>query len=277
MTELPAADGMAPGATSRQALAETQVRGKGPEPPGTMLALIDRYVQDPKADVDKLERLFALHERRLAKEAEVAFNVAMNRAQEEIQPVARTTENTQTHSFYAKLEAVDEAIRPVYLRHGFSLSFSDAPPIVAGNIRIECRCAHVAGHIERYGREAAPDTLGPKGSPVKTALHGGASTETFLKRYLTCGIFNVVSKDQDNDGNGYIDAAQLAHIRELIARTKALDPRRDEAAMCRYLKVQDLEGLPARFYEKAVSALEEAIHKLHGDKLPAGTKPGMRE
>jgi hypothetical protein len=234
-----------------------------PHPPGTMLALIDRYVRDPAADVDKLERLFALQERMLAKEAETAFNMAMNLAQEEIQPVARTAENKSTGSFFAKLEHVDAEIRPIYLRHGFSLSYRDAPPIVPGNIRIECRCAHVGGHTELYGREAAPDTLGPKGSPTKTALHGGLSTETTLKRYLACGIFNVVFKDMDDDGaGGYIDDAQLAHLHVLIGQVKALDPKRDELAFCTYMKIETLPSLPQRDYRKATSALEEAFAKL---------------
>jgi hypothetical protein len=225
------------------------------EPTG-MLALIDRYVRDPSVDVDRLERLLDMKERLDRREAETAFNEAMVLAQEEVQPVARTTENTVTHSFYAKLEEVDAAIRPIYLRHGFSLSYSTVAPLVVGNIRVECRCAR-GSHVERFYREAGPDTLGPKGSPTKTALHGSASTETFLKRYLACGIFNVVFKDMDDDGTGGpIDEAQAQAIRDLLRQSGS-----NETAFLKYLKAPSIEEIPYRSYPKAMSALEEKMAK----------------
>jgi hypothetical protein len=203
-----------------------------------------------------------MKERLDAREAETAFNEALTAAQEEIQPVARTTENKVTGSWYAKLEAVDAAIRPIYLKYGFSLSYSTVAPLVQGNIRVECRCARGA-HVERFHREAGPDTLGPKGSPTKTVLHGGASTETFLKRYLACGIFNVVFKDLDDDGTGgTIDEAQASHIRGLLTNIAEADPKKRplgkwEADFLRLVaKSETIEQIPYRAYPKCVSTLE---------------------
>lgn len=148
---------------------------------------------------DMFDRLVAWQEREQAKQAEEAFNNAMNLAQAEIEPVARTAENSQTKSFYAKLEAVDAAIRPIYLRHGFSVSYNTVPPLTPGNVRVECEVSR-GRHSKKYYREAPADTLGPKGTAVKTVLHGGGSTETFLKRYAVCGAFNVVFRSMDDDG-----------------------------------------------------------------------------
>lgn len=173
---------------------------EGTQPSGLMAAIF-ALSRDPAVNIATVEALVGLHERMEDRQAEIKFNEAMNAAQAEIQPVARTAENTQTRSFYAKLETVDAAIRPIYLRHGFSLSYNTIAPLTPGNIRVECRCAHIAGHAERYAREAPADTLGPKGTAVKTVLHGGGSTETYLKRYLACGIFNVVFRNLDDDGN----------------------------------------------------------------------------
>ncbi len=233
-----------------------------PEAPSTMLALIDRYVRDPSIDVEKLERLWAIHREQTAALALEQFNEAMNAAQEEIQPVARTAENTSTRSWYAKLEEVDKAIRPIYLKHGFAVSYNTVPPLTEGNLRIECRCAR-AGHVERFYREAGPDTMGPKGTPTKTALHGAGSTETFLKRYIVCGIFNVVFKDMDDDGvGGPIDQVEYAYLRQLIAQVEALDSTRDEAALCRYMKIQKLTDMPKHALNKAVSTLTQKITEL---------------
>src|SRR6201984_1577122 len=47
--------------------------------PSTVLALIERVALDPRADVEKLERMMAMYERLRAKEAELAFNAAKGR------------------------------------------------------------------------------------------------------------------------------------------------------------------------------------------------------
>jgi hypothetical protein len=208
--------------------------------------------------------MLAFQERLMARQAEIDFNEAMNRCQEEIQPVARETENKVTNSFYAKLEAVDAAIRPIYLKYGFSLSDDTVAPLVPGNIRVECRVAR-GGHVERFYREAPPDTLGPKGSPTKTTLHGGASTETFLRRYLRCGVFNVVFRDMDNDGNGALSQDQVDYIIELMAKAK-VGPK-----FLQFMKAQSVEKagsleaavatIAAKDYRKAVATLDEQIAK----------------
>ncbi len=268
--------------------------------PGTMLSLLDRYVHDKTIEVEKVERLWAIYREEQASIALEEFNEALNAAQEEIEPVARTAENTATRSWYAKLEEVDKAIRPIYLKHGFSVSYNEIPAFTPGNVRIQCRCAR-GKHVELYSREAPPDVLGPRGSPTKTMLHGIGSADTFLKRYIVCGIFNVVFRDMDDDGiGGPIDDAQIAHIRELIQQVTVLDPKRNEETLCRYLKIHTLPELPQHDYRKATSALEEALTKLSartsrpegsavaparddGTASPAGAsqpsgraKPGMR-
>lgn len=171
-----------------------------------MVGMIERLAADPSFDVTKFEALVRLYHEmerdQAANAARAAYNAAMSEVQREVEPVVRTTQNDVTHSWYAKLEDIDQAIRESYLAHGFSLSFDSVEPLQPGNIRMRCRCRHSGGHQEDYHREAAPDTLGPRGSATKTALHGAASTETFLKRYLICGIFNVVFLGQDNDGTG---------------------------------------------------------------------------
>ena len=47
--------------------------------PSTFLALIERVALDPRADVEKLERMMAMYQRLKAKEAELAYNAAKGR------------------------------------------------------------------------------------------------------------------------------------------------------------------------------------------------------
>ncbi len=77
------------------------------------------------AGIETIERLVALQEKMLARQAEIAFNEALNRAQSEIVRVAPDLKNAQTSTKYASYAAIDKIIRPVYTKEGFSLSFSE--------------------------------------------------------------------------------------------------------------------------------------------------------
>jgi hypothetical protein len=224
----------------------------------SIVAKIVELASNPNTNPAMFDKLIEWQEREHARQAEEAYNRAMNAAQAEVQPVARQAENTQTKSFYAKLEHVDAAIRPIYLRHGFSLEYNTVAPIVVGNIRVECRCSHT-GHSRLFYREAPADTLGPKGTAVKTVLHGGGSTETYLKRYIACGIFNVVFKNMDDDGNRggtvYATPDEVRQIEELLKTAQA-----DRGKFLLYFNVQDTTELTTADFTKAVNMLNQRIH-----------------
>src|SRR6516225_1206859 len=72
----------------------------------TVLALIERVALDPRADVEKLERLVAMYERLKAKEAELAYNAAKARILKTLagikivknRPVLPENENGRPHN-----------------------------------------------------------------------------------------------------------------------------------------------------------------------------------
>ena len=63
------------------------------------------------------------------------FNTAMAQAQGEMVAVKRDLSNPHTRSRYASYEALDNAARPIYSRHGFALSFGTEaiPPLMKIN------------------------------------------------------------------------------------------------------------------------------------------------
>jgi len=92
------------------------------------------------------------------------------------------------------------------------------------------------------------------------------STNSFLRRYVACNIFNIVVVGDDDDGNGgTIDEAQAKTIVELIKKAK-VGPK-----FLKYMRAQSVEEtgsleaavatIAARDYRKAVSTLEEQIAK----------------
>ena len=133
---------------------------------GTLLNVIAQAATDPSFDLDRLERLFGMARQVKADEAKEAFQAAMAQAQAEMPSVVKDRENSHLKSKYAQLEAIDDAIRPVYTRHGFSLMFSQRAAEQAGDIVIVCTVLHKAGHsvTEELPGKVMP---GPAGAPSR--------------------------------------------------------------------------------------------------------------
>lgn len=165
-----------------------------------IMQVISRAASDPSVDVDKLERLLGMYERIGARDAENAYNDAMNAAQEEMRPIAADANNPQTKSRYASYGALDRALRPIYTKHGFSLSFDTADGAPADHIRVVCRVAHRLGHKEHPHLDMPADGKGAKGGDVMTKTHATGAAITYGKRYLLGMVFNIAIGD-DDDGN----------------------------------------------------------------------------
>jgi hypothetical protein len=198
---------------------------------GSLLNIVAAAAADPNTDVDKLRMLIDLQRTILADDARMQFTRAMAAAQAEMQPVLRDAPNSATNSRYARYETIDAVIRPIYSRHGFALEFSEADGAANGNRRITCEVSHVAGHIKTRWLDAPTDTMGARGNANKTELHGLGSTLSYLRRYLLCAAFNIVTANEDNDGNRerarddgeLIGRAQIAELRALMVETRILE------------------------------------------------------
>lgn len=162
--------------------------------------MIERLAANKDVDVEKLERMLAMQERILAKQGEMAFNEAMKTCQEEMPAILRNKENQQTNSRYADLEAVNNAIVPIYTKHGFSLSFGTADCPVTAHYRITCLVSHTGGHSRPYQADIPIDAAGIKGTANKTGTHAFGSTMSYGRRYVTLMIFNLTLTNEDNDG-----------------------------------------------------------------------------
>ncbi|EXF45220.1 ERF family protein [Pseudomonas sp. BAY1663] len=167
----------------------------------TILQVIQRAAADPQCDIEKMERLMAMHERMQAKNAETQFNLALSAAQSEMRPVSADAENKQTRSRYATYAKLDSALRPIYTRHGFSLSFNSEAAKSEGEIRVVCYVSHAAGHTRPYMLDMPADGKGAKGGDVMTKTHAVGSGASYGMRYLLKMIFNVAVGEDDDDGN----------------------------------------------------------------------------
>lgn len=167
--------------------------------PGTPMDLLSIALHN-NAAIDVIERLAALQEKTLARQAEIEFNEALNRVQQQIKRIVPDLENPQKHSKYASYAAIDRVIRPIYSQEGISLSFTHADCPKPDHIRVICRCA-LRGHKELYQVDWPVDTKGPKGEPVMTATQATGASDSYAKRYLVKDIFNIAIGEGDTDGN----------------------------------------------------------------------------
>lgn len=210
-------------------------RGEVPAPqaqPATLIHALAAAAADPRMDVAKIERLYAMHKEMMDRAAQEAFNDAMARAQAEIQPVAAKAINSHTSSAYAKLEAIDRVITPIHTKHGLSISYdtetkNEADPIPDGYLRIVAIVAHSGGHSRRHHIDLPPDDVGSQGKTNKTKVQAIGSTNTYGRRYLKMMIFNVSTFD-DRDGNsGRVAGGKAMDEKVLVDHLAALDAASD--------------------------------------------------
>jgi hypothetical protein len=165
-----------------------------------MVSMIERAARDPAINIDKLERLITLQENAQERVAEQAFNMAMSDAQGEMGPIAADSNNPQTKSRYASYFALDKALRPIYSKHGFALSFGTGDVPQESYIRVLCYTSHRGGYTRTYHVDMPADGKGAKGGDVMTKTHATGSAMTYGQRYLLKMIFNIAI-GSDDDGN----------------------------------------------------------------------------
>jgi len=221
----------------------------------SIIRIIERVAMDPSADIDKMERLMAMKERMDAKAAETDFNKAMNLAQSEMGRILVDATNPQTRSKYASYAALDKMLRPIYTKHGFSLSFDTDNSAHELFIKVLCMVSHTGGHSRIYHVDMPADGKGAKGGDVMTKTHAAGSAMSYGMRYLLRLIFNAVV-GEDDDGNAasfeYITEEQAANIEALIEEVRA-----DKAKFLKYMKAQDVEHIQKAAYQDAVKALQK--------------------
>lgn len=184
----------------------------------SLLAVISRAAADPGCDIEKMERLLAMHERMQAKAAEQAFNAAMAQMQCEIPTVFEGAVNLRTHNSYATLDHITRTLKPILQRHGFAVTFkvehADAGINVTGILM------HSAGH-----REQTTMLLPLDKGPGRNDVQAVGSSTTYGKRYVLCALLNITTGDApDDDATGATAGADnraqvVADILERVSET----------------------------------------------------------
>jgi hypothetical protein len=162
---------------------------------------------------------------------------------------------------YAPLEEIDKHLSPLLAEENMDLSYSDEPR--EGGILIRGRLKHLpSGHYEDSFMAAPLDTTGGKSN-----VQAVGSTNSYLRRYVACNIFNIVVIGDDDDGRGgLLTEEQVRQIVSLIGRAAV-----NVAKFLEFMGAQSVEDagsleaavgtIAAKDFAKARVTLEERIKK----------------
>jgi len=212
-----------------------------------IIQVIERAAMNPNVDIDKMERLLQMQERIMERQARAAYMSALADMQPDLPEIP---ENGKGHGNikYALWEDINELIKPVLGRHGFSLSFrtgqTDGKIIVTGVL------SHREGHSEETTMHLPTDTSGSK-----NAVQAVGSSTSYGKRYVAQALLNLTSRGDDDDGRNagvrLITADQRKELQNLIEAANG-----DVATFCEWAKIDSLAAMPEGKFAKAKQALE---------------------
>ena len=212
----------------------------------------------------ELAGFFELQERFEKNQARIAYAQAKNACDAAIPRVLNTTDRADTNSRFPSLDSLMEQIKPVYLSHGFSLTFGEADSPLTNHVRIEGELLHVGGHSVTRHFDSLIEAVGMKGNRKSTDADARKSAVTVGRRYLTTMIFNLTKGEKDTDGApsapATINAEQLAEINDLIRECNAIGPPFNLNAFRNWIGC-DLLHIPTGKFLGAIAQLEAMVAK----------------
>lgn len=222
-----------------------------------LLEAVTRGLADASVPADKLRIVVDLYERKGVRDEEKAFTIAMGAAQEAMAPIRANALNDSFESQYATYAALDAVMRPIYLAHGFVVSFTTKTSDLARHQRVVVIVKHRDGHKETAEADFPATGLDDAGDVVQSDVHAAASALTYGQRYMLAFAFNIaIAKDRDGNvvarAPDAITGLQVAELANLIDRTGG-----DEAGFLRIFKITDLSTLPSNQFEHAIRLLNQ--------------------
>lgn len=223
------------------------------------LAIIASGVEKGFA-ADQLAKLVDLYERVEGINAKKAYQQAMQACQAEMQTVVKDMTNKHTNSRYVDLGTLVHKIKPVYTKHGFSLSFGEAVCDKPSVIRSVVDVMHTGGWRETKWCDLPVDGSGSQGGRSgMNAVQGVGSTHTYARRYLIYDVFNLVIADSDLDGNS-IEPTLNDEQRETLERL-LLEAEQDIPKFLAWAGVDEVAKIEQRKFPNARDFLQRKIAK----------------
>lgn len=233
--------------------------------PATAASVSDiiRFAIDKGTPVEQLERLVALQERILDRNAESEFHDAMA----EFQRTCPEIKKSSTASFktdvgasvsytFARLDEIARTIRGPLAAVG--LSYSWASEVKDGMMVVTCTVRHRSGHAR-----SASFTSEIKGTKLMSGSQAAGAAVTFAERYSLIQALGLTTTDDDVDGVDdapgsaeRITANQAANLESLLTEVKGDRPR-----FLEWVGAGSIDTIRACDFKRAMGALEAKRRK----------------
>lgn len=226
-----------------------------PAPAHDFGELMMGLLRDPSIPADKLEVVMKMRREALEYEAKEAYQHHFALFTADMPAVERdgmVDLGSKGKYPFTTYEQMDMILRPLLVKHGFSLQYwsSDAE-------KIDVIIVHGALAGWGWQRESVYP-VPPDSGPGRNALQARGSSQTYAKRYIADLLCNIVRKGTDNDGRGvvdaFIDARQAKELTDLI---KVTDTNLEAFLNTMLTDVKNVADIRARDYSRLYLALKE--------------------
>lgn len=180
-----------------------------------MVAMIERVVMDPSADLEKLERMLDMKERLDAQRAKSLADQAFAKASAEFPNIPLNGKNNHNGTRYAELKDIMSYTRPALSKYGFALSFSTET--TDKDVIVTAELAHEGGYT-RKNSLALPRDVGTG----RNAVQAVGSTQTYGQRYTAQAILGLSLGEEEED-DGAKGRAAPPHQKDLWLQTVLQD------------------------------------------------------
>jgi hypothetical protein len=226
------------------------------------MTILDRLTAQ-NVDPEKLGRVIDLVRDWNRDQSIKAFNRSKNACDAEMPDVIEDAKNTQTGGTYALLETVQRKSKPIYTKHGFSLSWSEGE--LVGDLRtVVMTVRHVDGHVDTVIGHYPIDGEGPKGGRTMNQLQGTVSAHTYAQRDMARLYFNIILAGLDADGNAFqplIDEKQVEVLNNLFEDCRTAGNEVDQVKFQGWIStfqkpIENVGGIEKRWFGKVKEFLE---------------------
>jgi hypothetical protein len=207
-----------------------------PPAPTSLLPAIISLAKDSSVDVAKLDALLKMQadmEERQARQEAISAFTALSAEMPRVKKNGTIDMGTKGSIAFAKWDDIDKVIRPLLVKHGFTLSFNSTARD-GGGLIVTGELMHNSGHVR-----TATIPLGLDAGPGRNNLQAMGSTLSYGKRYCAEMLLNIVREGDDDDGNkggmAFITAEEADELRLLMEETKT-----EEARFCAIFNIAHL-------------------------------------
>jgi hypothetical protein len=230
---------------------------------GVFMQMMQKVINDGNLTAEKAEvmkTIAGLYEHMQDRDAKQAYNIAFNKMMKEMKPIQATKEvpndDKSVRYTYAPFEEIDEQLRPVALRFGFTYCFKEGESTKPDRITKICIVRHEQGHEVLH-----PYTVRIGAGPPKTSdSQKDGSAHTYAKRGALCDAFNIVVKGQDNDAQ--LDGAPITPAQAANLRKRVKDTGSDEPRFLKYAGADKYEEIASTMFD----TLDQLLKKRESTK-----------